>query len=239
MGWDITYSKSPIYQYLSATTQGNQDKWYYDLLQLWDWQANSTSTSAIEFEGIIVVSETLSWDAIGISEADVAKYMLPPLSDINNMPAIPVRSDGRFSIDTTAWVGANAVTVKSQVPSWSAGSLAGAVDLTNRWSIMPASIADALYGSLSGAKSYQYSNYKYWQIPCDSKLSALTISIGGQNYFVVASALVASNPWGDQCIGSLFSGGFSSSYTAAYDVVFGFQFCAYFVPPACACVFAH
>lgn len=127
----------------------------------------------------------------------------------------------------------------SQVPSWSQGTIAGILDLTLRWSIMPTAIVEGLYGSLSGAKSYQYSNYKYWEIPCDSQLSALILSIDGHNYYIDATALVVPNPWGEQCIGSLFSGGYSSGSSVAYDVVLGFQICAYFVPPACACVIAH
>ncbi|KAH9858920.1 hypothetical protein C2E23DRAFT_855640 [Lenzites betulinus] len=228
IGWDITNSKSPINQYLAGTTQGNQNAWYYDLLQIWNWQANSTSTSEIEFEGIISVSETLSWDAIGISASDVAKYSLPDLSDINTSQAIPVRSDGRFCLDTTHWIGGSPVTVTSQVPSWSQGTIAGILDLTLRWSIMPTAIVEGLYGSLSGAKSYQYSNYKYWEIPCDSHLSALILSIDGHNYYIDATALVVPNPWGEQCIGSVFSGGYSSGSSVTYDVVLGFQLLSQF-----------
>ncbi|KAI0666011.1 hypothetical protein C8Q78DRAFT_995251 [Trametes maxima] len=223
IGMDIMDSKSVINQYLSGKWSNILDNWYYDLFLFYDWM-NATSTSVeIDFAGIITTGTTLDWTSVfDVSSSQVSQYGLPDLSSIKDQPYVYLRNDGSFYADGAFWANGQKVSVSSQVAGASQGSVVVDVSLRKRWSKFPDAVVKALYGSLSGAKYYGHSNYGYYQFSCDATFS-FWFTIGGVKYEVTQEALMAPNPWGDQCIGTLFTHGSSPSSSPHYDVVIGFQ----------------
>ncbi|KAL7281511.1 hypothetical protein ACG7TL_004826 [Trametes sanguinea] len=224
IGVDITNSKSVMNQYLAKKWSNILDNWYYDLFLFYDWMNATAQKTEIDFAGIITTGSAFDWTAVlDISASDVKSWGLPDMSAIKNQPYIYLRNDGTFYIDDCLWVNGKQYTEKSKVSGTSSGSVVVDIHLTERWSYFPDDIVKALYGSVSGSKYYSQSNYGYYQIPCDTKIT-FWFTIGGVKYTVIEEALVAPNPWGDQCIGSIFTYGQSSSW----DITFGFQFLSSF-----------
>ncbi|KAI0368288.1 hypothetical protein BV20DRAFT_969332 [Pilatotrama ljubarskyi] len=228
IGIDITDSKSVMNQYLASKYSKQPDNWYYDLFVFYDWMNATSQSFEIDFAGIITTGSTLDWTSVfDISASQVSQYGLPDLGSIKDQPYIYMRSDGTFYVDNCFWVNGQQVVVSSQVPKTSSGSVVVDVMLTQRFSMFPDAVVKALYGSLPGAKYYPQSTYGYYQFSCDAKFS-FYFTIGGVKYTVTQEALMAPNPWGDQCIGSIFTKGQAVSAVPQYDIIFGFQFLSSF-----------
>ncbi|KAI9067321.1 hypothetical protein FKP32DRAFT_1620586 [Trametes sanguinea] len=224
IGIDITNSKSVMNQYLAKKWSNILDNWYYDLFIFYDWMNTTAPKTEIDFAGIMTTGTVFDWNAVlDIAPSDIKSWGLPDMSTIKNQPYIYLRNDGTFYIDDCLWVNGKQYTEKSRVSGASSGSVVVDIHLTERWSYFPDDIVKALYGSVSGSKYYSQSNYGYYQIPCDTKIT-FWFTIGGVKYTVIEEALIAPNPWGDQCIGSIFTYGKSSSW----DITFGFQFLSSF-----------
>ena len=225
MGIDINNPNSPVYSYWSYKWPKDYSKWYYDVMLTYDWMdAKSTD---IDFAGVIVIGKTVSWtDLLGISSGQADKYGLPHLDKISSQPYIWLRDDGTFYIDNCFWVNNKQTIWNSQVPKVPSGKVVTDIYFTDRWSVFPDEIVNAIYGWVPGAKYYGESAYGYWQIPCDAKLS-FTYAIDGYKYELDGAALIAPNPWGDKCIGSVFTKGQAVSAVPKYDIIFGFQFREY------------
>lgn len=220
-------------QYLAAKWSNILDNWYYDLLVFYDWQTVSSTTADLEFAGIITTGSTLDWTSVfDISASDATSYGLPDLSSIKDQPYIYLRNDGTFYVDNGFWANGKLYSYMSGVPQTPSSSVVVEVSLTQRFSTFPDSVVNGLYSGLSGAKYYGHSNYGYYQVPCDVDVE-FYFTIGGTKYNVTQDALVAPNPWGDQCVGTLFTNGHGSVSTTV-DVVFGFQFRAYLSSQYCA-----
>ncbi|KAI0633580.1 hypothetical protein C8Q77DRAFT_1174556 [Trametes polyzona] len=228
VGMDITDPNSVINQYLAAKWSNILDNWYYDLLVFYDWQGAASSQSVeIDFAGIITTGSTLDWSSVfGIDAGEASKYGLPDLSSIKDQPYIYLRKDGTFYADKSFWANGKQVDVRSGVSQTPSESVVVEIDLTARFSTFPDAVVQALYGSLPGAKYFGHSNYGYWQFSCDAQPS-FWFTIGGKKYEVTSEALVAPNPWGDKCVGSVFTRGHGSA-SSQWDVVFGFQFLSSF-----------
>ncbi|EIW58201.1 uncharacterized protein TRAVEDRAFT_20285 [Trametes versicolor FP-101664 SS1] len=227
LGIDITDSTSVVNQYLAAKSSDILNNWYYDLLIFYDWQTASFTTGDLEFAGIIAAGSPLDWASVfDISASDATSYGLPDLSSIKDQPYIYLRSDGTFYVDDGFWANGKLYSCMSGVPQTPSSSVVVEVSLTQRFSTFPDAVVNGLYSSLSGAKYYGHSNYGYYQVPCDVDVE-FYFTIGGVKYNVTQDALVAPNPWGDQCIGALFTKGQGSASTTS-DVVFGFQFLSAF-----------
>ncbi|KAI0335083.1 hypothetical protein GY45DRAFT_1317589 [Cubamyces sp. BRFM 1775] len=228
IGIDITDSKSVMNQYIASKWSNILDNWYYDLFVFYDWMNATSQSVEIDFAGIITTGATLDWTSVfDISASQVSQYGLPDLSSIKDQPYIYYRPDGTFYIDDCLWANGKQVTVASYVPKTPSGSVVVDISLTERFSLFPDAVVKAIYGSLSGSKYYAHSTYGYYQIPCDAQVS-FWFTIGGVKYTVNQDALMAPNPWGDQCIGTIFTKGQSSSYSSQWDIVFGFQFLSSF-----------
>ncbi|KAI0759843.1 hypothetical protein BD413DRAFT_607417 [Trametes elegans] len=228
IGIDVTNSKSVMNQYLAGKWSNILDNWYYDLFLFYDWDNATVGSAEIEFAGILTTGSTLDWTSVfDISASDASSYGLPDLNSIKDQPNIYVHSDGTFDIDASFSANGEQVTVSSQVPQTASGSVVVDIDLTKRWSKFPDDVVKGLYGSLPGAKYYPQSTYGYYQFSCDARVS-FTFTIGGVKYAVNEDALVAPNPWGDQCIGSVFTKGQAVVAVPQWDAIFGFQFLSSF-----------
>ncbi|KAH9892708.1 hypothetical protein C8Q73DRAFT_699132 [Cubamyces lactineus] len=228
IGIDITDSKSVMNQYIASKWSNILDNWYYDLFVFYDWMNATSQSVEIDFAGIITTGSTLDWTSVfDISASQVSQYGLPDLSSIKNQPYIYYRPDGTFYIDNCLWANGKQVTISSNVPKTSSDSVVVDISLTERFSLFPHDVVKAIYGSLSGNMYYAHSTYGYYQIPCNSQVS-FWFTIDGVKYTVNQDALMAPNPWGDQCIGTIFSSGQSPSYSSQWDIVFGFQFLSSF-----------
>ncbi|KAI0358646.1 hypothetical protein OH77DRAFT_1518638 [Trametes cingulata] len=228
IGIDITDSKSVMNQYLAGKYSKDLDNWYYDLFVFYDWMNATSQSVEIDFAGIITTGSTLDWTSVfDISANQVSQYGLPDLSSIKDQAYLYLRNDGTFYVDNCFWVNGQQVTVSSQVPKTSSSSVVVDIWLTQRWSMFPDAVVKALYGGLPGAKYYAQSTYGYYQFSCDAKFT-FWFTIGGVKYAVNQEALMAPNPWGDQCIGSIFTKGQAVSAVPQYDIIFGFQFLSSF-----------
>ncbi|KAI0645849.1 hypothetical protein C8Q79DRAFT_1010745 [Trametes meyenii] len=228
IGIDIMDSKSVINQYLAGKWSNILDNWYYDLFLFYDWMNATSKSVEIDFAGIITTGTTLDWTSVfDVSSSQISQYGLPDLGSIKNQPYVYLRNDGSFYADADFWANGQKVSVSSQVSGASQGSVVVDVSLRKRWSKFPDAVVKALYGSLSGAQYYGHSNYGYYQFSCDATFS-FWFTIGGVKYEVTQEALMAPNPWGDQCIGTIFTRGSSPSSGPHYDIVFGFQFLSSF-----------
>lgn len=222
IGLDINSPNSPIYSYWAYKWPKDYSKWYYDVVLTYDW--SKAKSSNIDFAGIIVIGKTVSWsDLLGISSSQVDQYGLPQLDKISSQPYIWLRDDATFYIDNCFWVNGKQTTWNSQVPKVESGKVVTDIYFTDRWSTFPDEVVEAIYGWVSGSKYYGESAYGYWQIPCDAKLS-FTFAIDGHKYVLEEDALIAPNPWGDKCIGSIFTKGQAVAAIPTYDIIFGFQF---------------
>ncbi|RDX54909.1 hypothetical protein OH76DRAFT_848874 [Lentinus brumalis] len=227
IGIDISKPSNPYYTYMSYKWPKDYSKWYYDMMISYDWMDVVKSTD-IDFAGVIVVGKTLSWtDLLDISSSQATQYGLPPLDGISNQPYIYLQDDGYFYLDNCFWVGGKQYTWNSEVPKTPSGKTVADIRITERWSIFPDEIVKAIYAGLQGAKYYPQSTYGYYQIPCDSKIE-FEFAIDGHKYVLVEEALIAPNPWGDQCIGSIFTKGQAVAAVPEYDIYFGFQFISSF-----------
>lgn len=222
LGMDLYNPHSPMYSYMSYKWPSDYSKWYYDVLLTYDWKdAKSTD---IDFAGVIVVGSTISWtDLLGISSQDANSWGLPPLDKISSQPYIWLRDDGTFYVDNCFWVNGKQTNWNSQVYQAQSGKAVANVYWNERWSMFPDDVVKAMYGWMSGAKYYGESAYGYWQVPCDAKIS-FTFAIDGYKYVLTEEVLIAPNPWGDQCIGSVFTKGQAVSASPKYDIYFGFQY---------------
>ncbi|TBU48115.1 hypothetical protein BD309DRAFT_885129 [Dichomitus squalens] len=221
-GIDINNPMSPIYSYFDAKWPSDYSKWYYDMVIFYDW-LNPSNTVEIDFAGIIVAGQTVDWTTVlDITEQQVQSYGLPKLDGINSQKEIWLNGDGTFYLDNTVWVNGQQVTVTTEVEKTPSGKYVGDIYTRTRWTTYPDAIVKALYGGVSGAKYYPEGAYGYYQIPCDAKVS-FSFSIDGYKYDVAEDALVAINPWGDQCIGSIFTPGQAVSAAPEWDVRIGFQ----------------
>lgn len=223
MGINMNEPMNPMYSYLDAKWPNDYSKWYYDMLTFYDWSTAYESSSPVDFAGIMVAGQTLTWEDLGLSSANVTEYGLPDLMGINNQPYVWSRNDGTFYIDDYFWISGKQQYVNSSVPKVDAGKVVVELDTATRWSMFPDSIVDGLYKGISGSKYIKQSTFGYYQIPCDTEIS-FSISIGGTKYPVFTESLVAKNPWGDQCIGSVFTKGEAVAAVPNFDIIFGFQF---------------
>ncbi|KAI0709601.1 hypothetical protein C8T65DRAFT_609190 [Cerioporus squamosus] len=226
IGIDINKPNNPYYSYWSYKWPKDYSKWYYDMMISYDWMdAKSTD---IDFAGVIVVGKTLSWtDLLGISSSQASQYGLPPLDGIDKQPYIYLQDNGYFYIDNCFWVGGKQYTWNSEVPKTPSGRTVADIRLTERWSTFPDEIVKAIYAGLQGSKYYPQSTYGYYQVPCDAKIT-FEFAIDGVKYVLIEEALIAPNPWGDQCIGSIFTKGQAVSAVPEFDIIFGFQFLSSF-----------
>ena len=222
MGINMNEPMNPMYSYLSAKWPNDYSKWYYDMLTFYDWSSAYESSAPIDFAGIMVAGKTLTWEDLGMPSDYVSQYGLPNLAGINNQPYVWARSDGTFYLDNCFWVGGKQYYANSSVPKIDSGKVVVEVDIANRWSMFPDEIVDWLYKGLNGAKYVKESTFGYYVIPCDSEVS-FSIVIDDTKYAVFTESLVAKNPWGDQCIGSVFTKGEAVAAVPTYDITFGFQ----------------
>ncbi|CDO69157.1 hypothetical protein BN946_scf185042.g59 [Trametes cinnabarina] len=221
VGIDITNPHSVINKYLAKKWS---NKPYYDIFIFYDWMNSTAQQTEIDFAGIILFGSTFDWSTVlDISPSDVSRWGLPDMSAIDKQSYIYLRPDGTFYVDDCLWVNGMQYIEKSRVSGTSPGNLIFDINLAERWSYFPEDIVNALFGSVSGSRYYSQSNYGYYQIPCDTKIS-FSFTIGNVKYTVIEEALIAPNPWGDQCIGSIFAYGQSSSW----DISIGFQFTSAF-----------
>ncbi|RPD82309.1 hypothetical protein L226DRAFT_564896 [Lentinus tigrinus ALCF2SS1-7] len=228
IGLDINNGMSPIYYYFDSRWPTDYSKWFYDVVITYDWEDATANTTDVDFAGVIVAGQTLSWeDFLGISSSDVQQYGLPDTKGIDSQPAIYLTNEGTFYIDNTFTVNGNSASFNSSVPKTQSGKVVADIYFSKRWSTFPDDIVKALYGGLSGAKYTPDSTFGFWTIPCDSKVS-FSFSIDGKTYDVDPAALIAPNPWGDQCIGSIFTKGQAVAAVPEFDIIFGFQFVSAF-----------
>ena len=232
IGIDINKPNNPYYSYWSYKWPKDYSKWYYDMMISYDWM--DAKSSDIDFAGVVVVGKTLSWtDLLGISSGQASQYGLPPLDGISNQPYIYLQDNGYFYLDNCFWVGGKQYTWHSEVPKTPSDKTVADVHITERWSTFPDEIVKAIYGGLHGAKYYPQSTYGYYQIPCDAKIE-FEFAIDGHKYILIEEALIAPNPWGDQCIGSIFTKGQAVAAVPEFDIIIGIQFreCLYVLSDA-------
>lgn len=224
IGLDINNGMSPIYYYFDSRWPEDYSKWYYDVVITYDWEDATANSTGVDFAGVLIAGKTLSWeDFLGISASDVQKYGLPDTSAIDSQPPIYLNTEGTFNVDNTFTVNGNSLSLNSSVPKTPSGKVVADIYFSKRWSMFPDDAVKALYGGFPGAKFTPDSTFGFWTIPCDSKVS-LSFSIDGKTYDVDPAALIAPNPWGDQCIGSIFTKGQAVAAVPEFDIIFGFQF---------------
>ncbi|RDX51129.1 hypothetical protein OH76DRAFT_353547 [Lentinus brumalis] len=228
IGLDINNGMSPIYYYFDARWPEDYSKWFYDVVIVYDWDDAKANSTSVDFAGVVVAGQTLSWeDVLGLSSSEVQQYGLPDISGIDSQPDIYLTADGTFYIDNTFTVNNQSTSFTSSVPKTQSGKVVADIYLTKRWSMFPDDIVKALYGGFPGAKFTPDSTFGFWTIPCDSQVS-FSFSIDGKTYDVDPAALIAPNPWGDQCIGSIFTKGQAVAAVPEFDIIFGFQFISAF-----------
>ena len=223
MGIDMNDPINTMYSYMSAKWPQDYSKWYYDILSFYDWSSAYESSSPVDFAGVMVAGSALTWEDLGLPADYVSQYGLPDLMGINNQPYVWARPDGTFYIDHYFWINSKQVFVNSSVPKVDYNKVVVQIDISDRWSMFPDEVVNGLYGGVYGAKYVKQSTFGYYQIPCDTELS-FSISIDGHKYAVFTESLVAKNPWGDQCIGSIFTKGEAVAAVPKFDIKFGFQF---------------
>lgn len=222
IGLDVNNGMSPAYNYFDARWPEDYSKWFYDILISYDW--NDSNATEVDFAGVLIAGKTLNWtDFLDISESQASSYGLPSLDQIDNQSPVYLSDEGTISIDNTFTANGQQVSFTSQVFNATAGTLVADVYFSRRWSMFPDNVVQALYGNLSGATFVPESTFGFWQISCDSQVS-FSFSINGTKYDVDADALIAPNPFGSGCIGSIFTKGQAVSAAPEFDVIFGFQF---------------
>ncbi|KAI0720039.1 hypothetical protein C8T65DRAFT_706047 [Cerioporus squamosus] len=199
VGLDINNGMSPIYYYFDARWPEDYSKWYYDVVITYDWDDATANSTGVDFAGVVVAGQTLSWeDLLGISSSDVQKYGLPDTNGINSQPEIYLTTDGTFYLDNTFTVNNKSTSFTSTVPKTQSGKVVADIYFTKRWSMFPDDIV------------------------------SFSFSIDGKTYDVDPAALIAPNPWGDQCIGSIFTKGQAVAAVPEFDIILGFQFTSAF-----------
>ncbi|KAI1795540.1 hypothetical protein LXA43DRAFT_970466 [Ganoderma leucocontextum] len=220
-GLDINNPMSPIYTYFDARWPSDQSKWYYDIVIFYDWLSDESKVG-IDFAGIMVSGQTVDWTKVlDITQQQADSYGLPNLDGINSQKEISLNPDGTFNLDSTVWLNGQQTTVNSTVPNTPSGKYVGDIYTNTRWSTYPDEVVNGLY-NISGSKYFPDSTFGYYQIPCDAKVS-FEFSIDGVKYQVAEDALIAKNPWGDQCIGSIFTKGQAVAAVPEWDAKIGFQ----------------
>ncbi|KAH9929586.1 uncharacterized protein BXZ73DRAFT_90427 [Epithele typhae] len=229
LGVDMTQPMNPIYSYLATKWPQDYSKWYYDTLTFYDWTEASPSDSAVSLAGVMVPGETLSWESLSVNSSIVTQYGLPDLNGINSEPYVYTRGDGTIYTDRYIYVSDQQYFTNTSVYQADSSKVVVAIDTSSRWSVMPSEWADAIYGSISGAKVVAGDSYHYYAIPCEAEIK-LEISIDGAKYQVFSEVLVAKNPDGSgECMGSIvMPGGGAVDARPEYDVIFGFQFMSAF-----------
>ncbi|TFK79250.1 hypothetical protein K466DRAFT_668172 [Polyporus arcularius HHB13444] len=226
IGLDINNGMSPIYYYFDSRWPEDYSKWFYDVVVAYDWNDAAANSTEFEAVGILLAGQTLIWeDFFYLSSSDV--QYLPDVSGIDSQPEIYLTTDGTFYLDNTFTVNNKSTSFTSSVPKTQSGQVVADIHLTKRWAMFPDDIVTALYGGLSGAQYTSDSTFGFWTVPCDSQVS-FSFSIDGKTYDVDPAALVAPNPWDDQCIGSIFTKGQAVAAVPDFDIIFGFQFTSAF-----------
>ncbi|KAI8993967.1 hypothetical protein BD414DRAFT_513600 [Trametes punicea] len=221
IGIDISNSNSPISKYLASQWPSPSYNWYYDILLIFELAAGTDQTTEIEIAGVFSAGTTLDWTSLlGISSSQVSQYGLPDLSGINQQPSIWLQPSGTFYIGNCIWANNQPHTIASQVPQTASGIIVAVIDVSTSWSYAPYEIVAGLYSGIPGAQYNSQATYGYYQIPCDAVLAFLII-IDGQNYSFTEASLITSNPWGDQCIGTIFTLGQAVSAAPSWDISIG------------------
>ena len=224
IGINMNEPMNPIYSYFDAKWPNDYSKWYIDTLLFYDWSTAYNGTAPIDFAGLMIPGQMVSWEDLGMTSDYVEEYGLPDLTQVANQPYVYTRSDGTISIDSTFWISGQQVSANSTVSKEDENKLVVQIEVQERFSMFPDNIVDALYKGVSGSKYVKESTFGYYTLPCDTEIS-LSIVIDGTKYAVFTEALVAKNPWGDQCIGSVFTKGEAVSAVPQFDIILGFQFC--------------
>ena len=224
-GIDVNNPMSPIFSYFDAKWPSDYSKWFYDIVIFYDWLSDESKVG-IDFAGIIVAGQTVDWTKVlDITQEQADSYGLPKLDGINSQKEIWLNADGTFYLDNTVVLNGQQTIINSTVPKTPSDKYVGDIYTDTRWSTYPDEVVNGLY-NISGAKYFPDSTFGYYQIPCDSKVT-FQFSINGTKYDVAQDALIAKNPWGDQCIGSIFTKGQAVAAVPEFDVKIGFQLRTY------------
>ena len=224
-GIDINNPMSPVFTYFDARWPNDTSKWYYDMVIFYDW-LNTESKVGIDFAGIIIAGQTVDWTKVlDITQQQADSYGLPKVDGINSQKQIWLNDDGTFNLDSTVWLNGQQTVINSTVPKTPSSKYVGDIYTNTRWSTYPDEVVNGLY-NVSGAKYFPDSTFGYYQLPCDSKVT-FEFSIDGNKYSVAEDALIAKNPWGDQCIGSIFTKGQAVAAAPEWDAKIGFQLRTY------------
>ncbi|KAI0756339.1 hypothetical protein C8Q80DRAFT_1128042 [Daedaleopsis nitida] len=225
LGLDINNGMSPIYSYFSKKWPSDYSKWYYDIIITYDWNEKASNS---EFAGLLLAGETLSWtNLFGIEQAVADKWGLPNVTAIDNQPPLYLTDDGAIIVDDTFTANGRDTKINSTVPKTQSGKAVVDIQLSSRWSMFPDEVVESLYEGMNDAKYVPQSAFGYWTIPCGARLT-FSFKIDGKQYDADQDALIAPNPWGDGCIGTLFTKGQAVSAAPEYDITFGFQFMSSF-----------
>lgn len=90
------------------------------------------------------------------------------------------------------------------------------------------SVAQAIYGNISGASLQNVSGSEMWILPCDSAVN-ISFKFGGQTYPVhpLDAVFDGNSDVGivtDECVGAFQPTSFSFDETPSFDIIFGMAF---------------